>query len=276
VVALLLLVFSQTVLAVAPAGDFTVDPGVPEPGELVTFSSTGVADPDGVGIASVQWDFGDGAGYSSSDDPATHTYATPGTRTVKMLVTDSDNETTTVEKSIRVNAPPVPTFTVEPTPPQVAEQLTLDASGSTDDQAIPAAGYDWELEGGDDDFDDATGSSVNHTYSSAGTKTVKLRVTDSDGKAVVHTDTVEVNAPPEASFTTPPSLKADQTVTFTSSSSDADGDTLSYAWDLDNDGTFDTTRPDRPHSAPSPPAGHTASGSGLMTATAASTRPHSR
>lgn len=105
VVALALLVFSQPALAAPPTGDFTVSPAVPDPGELVTFTSTGVTDPDGGGPPWVQWDFGDGGGYGPTNDPATHVYTTPGTRTVRMLITDSGGETIEVRKSVRVNAP---------------------------------------------------------------------------------------------------------------------------------------------------------------------------
>ena len=46
--------------------------------------------------------------------------------------------------------------------------------------------------------------------------------------------------PPSASFTATPGLPvAGDEVTFTSTSTDPDGDAISYAWDLDGDGAFD-------------------------------------
>lgn len=51
---------------------------------------------------------------------------------------------------------------------------------------------------------------------------------------------VPSNQPPSASFTySPASPKVRETVTFTSTSGDADGSVTSQTWDLDNDGGFD-------------------------------------
>ena len=67
-------------------------------GQPVAFSSAGTNDPDG-NIASYLWEFGDG-NTSASSNP-NHSYATPGTYTAELTVTDNDgaesNETTTVQ-----------------------------------------------------------------------------------------------------------------------------------------------------------------------------------
>ncbi|HHJ15214.1 MAG TPA: PKD domain-containing protein [Gammaproteobacteria bacterium] len=56
-------------------------------GLAVSFSSTGSNDPDG-SIVAYAWDFGD-SGFSNSANPG-HTYATAGTYTVVLTVTDND------------------------------------------------------------------------------------------------------------------------------------------------------------------------------------------
>jgi len=70
----------------------------------VQFSSAGSGDTDGT-IASYAWDFGDG-GSSTEADPA-HTYATDGTFTATLVVTDDDGATATASVTVTVTAPVV-------------------------------------------------------------------------------------------------------------------------------------------------------------------------
>ncbi|MBN2357390.1 PKD domain-containing protein, partial [candidate division KSB1 bacterium] len=64
----------------------------------------------------------------------------------------------------------------------VGQSITLDGSGSSDPDGTINT-YEWDLNG-DGDYNDAgdkTGQTVQNTWSSAGTYTVNLRVTDNDG-----------------------------------------------------------------------------------------------
>jgi PKD repeat protein len=63
-----------------------------------TFDATGSTDPDGT-IASYQWDFGDST--TGTGNPATHPYATAGTRDVTLTVTDNDGGIGTTTKSVK-------------------------------------------------------------------------------------------------------------------------------------------------------------------------------
>jgi len=71
---------------------------------------------------------------------------------------------------------PTAAFSYSPTAPSVGEQITFDASDSTDpDDNIQS--YQWDFTG--DGTTDATGQQVTHTFNSAGAHTVTLTVTDS-------------------------------------------------------------------------------------------------
>jgi len=68
-------------------------------GQPVAFSSAGTSDPDGT-IASYLWEFGDGE-TSISSNP-NHSYASPGTYTVELTVTDNEGAQTTETTTVQV------------------------------------------------------------------------------------------------------------------------------------------------------------------------------
>lgn len=69
---------------------------------LVTASAAGSYDPDGT-IALATIDFGDG--YVASGTSAAHTYASPGTYTVKTTVADNTGATATAAQTVTVSVP---------------------------------------------------------------------------------------------------------------------------------------------------------------------------
>jgi PKD repeat protein len=237
----LLLASAGLGLAVEPDADFSFQPITPEPNETVTFAAT-ASNPDGGFIDSIEWDFGDGEVAVGDALSVQHAYGSPGDRTVRMLVTDSDGEQTLVEKPLRVNAPPDAAFDFAPAVPNAGEKVRFDASGSVDDAQVPPDGYDWDLNG-DNDFPDAEGPVAELAFGSPGDKTVRLRVTDADGAASIETRTVHVNHPPVANFVpSPRSPLAAEAIDFTSISTDPEDPIAAEAWDLDGDGQFDDGR----------------------------------
>lgn len=85
---------------VANAGqDRTIDVG-----EVVSFDAD--ASTDNVGIASYEWDFGDGA--TGTGKTTTHTYSSPGTYTVTLTVKDAAGNVATHSITITAEAPPPP------------------------------------------------------------------------------------------------------------------------------------------------------------------------
>jgi PKD repeat protein len=86
----------------APAASFTTATD----GLTVAVDGKASTDPDGT-VASWAWEFGDGAKATGST--ASHAYATGGTYTVTLVVTDDRGATATRTSTVTVTAPPVVT-----------------------------------------------------------------------------------------------------------------------------------------------------------------------
>jgi hypothetical protein len=125
--------------------------------------------------------------------------------------------------------------------------VQLDGSGSWDpDDDIVA--YEWDC---DDDgaYDDAAGVSPTWTFGQPGTYTVGLLVRDSVGHEDEDDATVEVGnhapvADPGGPYEGPPSGSI--TLDGTASYDPDPGDTITYAWDLDDDGWYDDSTAPQP------------------------------
>jgi PKD repeat protein len=243
IAALVLLAAPAAARAAAPTGDFTVSPQVPVAGANATFSAS-ANDADGDPIT-VSWSFGDGG--SATGDSVPYAYATGGTKTVTMTL-EANGDTFTKSHAVRVDAPPLATFSWSPPVQQIGQPFTFDASGSSDDVAVSS--YLWDF----GDGQQASGATAQHVYAASGTKTVTLAVTDDDGVTSTAQQVVRVNAPPTAHFTFAALERVagepfdvpllGKPVAFDGrSSSDTDGSIATYEWDFNGDGQFgDDTR----------------------------------
>jgi len=83
-----------------PIASFAYSPTAPLAGETVQFDATGSSDPDG-SIVSYSWNFGDGG--TASGAVVTHTFATNGTYSVTLTVTDNEGASDTESKSFYVS-----------------------------------------------------------------------------------------------------------------------------------------------------------------------------
>jgi hypothetical protein len=121
----------------------------------------------------------------------------------------------------------------------VGQKVSLDAGASTDNLPIPSANYDWDLDG-DGQYDDAQGKTTSVTFKTSGGKTVRLRVTDSDGVTASAQAGIHVNFPPTAALVFSPAKPVTgAAVDVTSVSADSDGAITGQTWDLDGDGQYD-------------------------------------
>ncbi|MGM1029574.1 MAG: PKD domain-containing protein [Actinomycetota bacterium] len=217
----------------APTARFTTGGS----GLTVSADATGSSDPDG-SIASYAWAFGDGG--TATGATTQHTYASAGSYSVRLTVTDDDGATATTTRSVTVTAPPpanMPPTAVIGTPVIDGRAVAFDATGSTDSDGTIAS-YAWQF----GDGATGTGATPSHTYATDGTRTVTLTVTDDDGAAATVSRTVTVtgtpppNQPPTAVIDTP--AVSGRTVTVSGAgSADADGTVASYAWQFGDGAT---------------------------------------
>ncbi len=164
---------------------------------------------------------------------------------MKLRVTDDSGGTTVLAQTVRVTRAPVASFTATPNPVSLHEDVTFDGSGSSDPDGPSLAKYEWDLDGnGTYEADSGTNPIVLHAYHANGTVVVKLRVTDADGATATHSvSVVASNGLPVASLTVSPNPVAAGAPVLLDArgSSDSDGTIVKYDWDLDGNGSFETT-----------------------------------
>ncbi|MEM3011897.1 MAG: PKD domain-containing protein [Candidatus Hadarchaeales archaeon] len=150
---------------------------------------------------------------------------------------EGNNEATALVTSLR-GAPPVANFTYSPSSPSVNASVNFTDTSADNDGKIVA--WSW-------DFGDKTTSTLQnptHTYSSTGTYTVTLTVTDDAGNTASCSKQVVVtqpNKPPTASFSYE---EIDYlTVRFTDQSSDPDGSIVAWSWSFGDGATSSERNP---------------------------------
>jgi PKD repeat protein len=225
----------------APTASFSVAPAAPQSGVAATYTSTSTA-PTGFNVTTVEWDFdGDPSTFEATGTSVQHTFATSGAHTFRMRVTSDElllNQTTEEKTVTVVTRAPTAAFTFNPASPLPGDSV-LFASNSSDPDGDSLT-HSWDF--GDGSGPNATRNPA-HTYTTPGTKTVRLTVNDGHGGVDDVTQTITVKDPSaaKASFTfTPDSPVANQTVTFTSTSTPSAGQSIkSQDWDLDSDGKYD-------------------------------------
>jgi PKD repeat protein len=95
-----------------------------------------------------------------------------------------------------VNLALVPSFTASPSQPVTGQNVTFDASASTDSQAT-ITDYSWDLNGsGNYTTDTGSNPTLTHAFNTAGTYVIGLRTTDSDGAIAKMTRTLTVTVAP--------------------------------------------------------------------------------
>lgn len=225
-------------------------------------------DPDG-SVVSYRVDL-DGDGGFDLESPApirqSVRFERPGTRWVRLSVTDDRGAEARDSVAIRVsdpppppppapmpppaNAPPTANLSVDPTEGDAPLEVTAHATGSDSDGTVVEVRIDFD----DDGVPEAAGPGptldASFVFAAPGTRIVRTTVVDDGGATATATATVAVrsasNQPPSGSLTVgPTSGDAPLEVTLTASGADPDGRIVQWELDADEGGGFvdlDATR----------------------------------
>jgi len=187
-----------TVPGAAPTASFTTSPSVARIDQNVVFNAAATSDPDDL-IVRHEWDLDGNGSYETDTGRISRTalsYSTPGPRTIKLRVTDGQGHANETTRPLTVTNAPIASFTVSPSPAQTGQMVSFNGSASSDPDGAIAA-YEWDLDG-NGSYETATGTTptASRSYSSPGTLSVKLRVTDNLGVTSETSRPLQVNAAP--------------------------------------------------------------------------------
>jgi PKD repeat protein len=179
-------------------------------------------------LATSTWDWGDGSPVTTGPwAPTTpHTYATPGTYTVKLTVTDSNGNVDTITRDIYISQCPTAYF--ECLTLMYPDFLKIRFTDMSTDFEGPLVAWDWNLgPGGTSTVQHPTGS-----FPATGWYNITLTVTDSDGyKDSFSRDCfANLNRPPIIDPIPVQVVYEGQWVKFPVTGYDPDGDDTYFVW----------------------------------------------
>jgi predicted extracellular nuclease len=219
-------------------GPYTVDEG-----STVTVSAT-ASDPDGDPVT-YAWDLDGNGTFETAGQSATITPDDgPATRVVTVQATDPSGLSSTDTATVTVqNVAPTATFHASGsvTAGDTAELSFTDPSDPS--AADTAAGFMYAFDCGDGSGYGAFAAASTATCPAParGTLSVGGEIKDKDGGIREYRSTVTVNGrSPVVNAGGPYSVDEGGSVTVAATGSDPDGDAITYAWDLDNNGSFET------------------------------------
>ncbi|HUA75225.1 MAG TPA: N,N-dimethylformamidase beta subunit family domain-containing protein [Solirubrobacteraceae bacterium] len=178
----------------APWPTFTASPTSTLIGQPVSFNASLSSSPDAK-ITDYKWDF-DNSGKFATDTgttaTTTHTFTQPGIYKVTLKVTDSLGQQETTQRTINISNTATAKLSAAMNPVGVGQSDQLSAAESTDVGGT-IVDYKWDLNG-DGTYETDTGSTptINKTFSTPGTATVGVQVTDSKGATATTTLSVQV------------------------------------------------------------------------------------
>jgi PKD repeat protein len=219
----------------------TASPASPFAGQAVTFPLTYAQNANGSPVARVIVDFGDGSPaetINGQPSAVTHTYNSVGSYTARVTAFDTFGDPANGTGSVTVVPKPqlLVTLTTSTTTPAVGTPTIFTiAATPTTGAAVTSVlvnfgdGVQTTLSG--------NATSVQHTYTSAGTYPVTVTASDSSGAVGSASTIIVVGSAANASFTVSPANPlVNQTVSFDASGSSSSSTITTYSWDF-GDGT---------------------------------------
>lgn len=217
----------------------------------VKFDGSSSNDPDGE-IVSYEWDLdGDGQFDDALAVAAEYTYTQEGTFAVSLKVTDNNGASNIATQE--VDAGTVNGLRAIINSDVGADEIYFVGEKYTFSGELSQiktgniSKYTWDFGDGSSKTQSKT---TTHSFSKAGTYSIKLTIQDLSGNQDTQMEDVKVvdkGSPPVAKITSTPKAENDRIsgpvpleVNFDASgSTDVDGDIVQYAWDFDNDGETD-------------------------------------
>jgi PKD repeat protein len=188
---LTLLALPAVAVGAPPVASFSVSPPSPLTFETITFTSTSTGD-----ITAVAWDLDNDGFFDDGTDPsASRSFSTAGIYTVRLRVVGYGGSGEQAQLIRVVNRVPDASIAYFPAVPEAGDRVSFVSTSRDADSSIVS--QLWDLDG-DGVFDDGAGEVASQVFPSAGTFTVRLRVSDSDQAEVVATQLVQVFPKPTA------------------------------------------------------------------------------
>lgn len=219
----------------------------------VSFDASASSAPAGE-IVSYEWDFNNTNIFTgASGVKTTHTFDKVGKYTVNLRITDNTGQYAIASKELEVTAPNIPVAVIS-IPTQTGKYFSgIQYSFQGEKSTSPLGSiekYEWDFGDGSSKANTRTAT---HTYKTAGSYEVILKVTDETGESGESSQKITVDqqeSSPIAVIETIPapakstdefiSGKVPFEVIFDGSkSSDPDKNIVDYKWDFDGDGTDD-------------------------------------
>lgn len=231
----------QNVQIIIEKANFVASDTVICKGTSIDFQTVGI---NAANISSYTWNFGDGTLSNSAAGLISHIYTASGVYDVSLIITDILGCSDTLIKPlyIRVDGPTASFKTL--TPGSCLNSTIVYADSSYSDGVHPIQQWIWNY--GDGTIVNLSAPPFQHTYTTAGTYTITLKVIDSKGCAdsTVKIDYVVISKP-VATFTADTLTCTGQPIIFTNSST---GPSLTYLWDFGDGSTSTTANPTHTYS----------------------------
>ncbi len=200
----------------------------------------------GDGNLAYSWDINGDDVEDYNTENISHTYTEEGFFRPKLTMCDADNECISKSLDVFVNTNLVPSLSISSNivSGEAPLEVAFDSTASGGDGILT---YSWDIN--NDSDTDFQQDDITFTYTKAGSYIPSLRVCDEDNDCVSKSVNivVESNLIPTLNIdTNVNSGEAPLEVNFDATTSSGDG-TLTYSWDIDNDGNSDFQEEDVTH-----------------------------
>jgi len=224
----------------APIANFTF-PGTPCAQNLIPFTDLSQTNGGGT-IVQWAWNFDDppsGMNNNSTAQNPSHSFTSAGTYNVRLIVTNTNGCMDTTIIAVNVNARPTADFSADTA--CLGNMTTFTDLSSTTSGVIVS----WLWDFGDGQT--GTGSAPTHLYANAGTYTVMLAVTTSEGCTNDTTHQVIVYPEVTAAFSYNSPACASDSVNFVDLSNSPHGSITTWLWDFGDGNTVTVNFPANPN-----------------------------